>query len=94
MSTFNSKKFKFSETFTNTTGKTSGSGFIGVIIGLIAAISFLALMVGYFYQIPNTIEAMGEVLKLVGASALLLGVRKVAPNFGNGHTKPDEAEKG
>ncbi len=87
MSTFNSKKFRFAETFTNTNGKTSGSGFIGEILGLVAAISFLAAMVGYFLEIPNTIDVMDQMLKLITASALLLGVRKVAPMIGkkNGH---------
>jgi len=89
MSKFDANKFKFKETFTNTNGKTSGSGFIGIILGLVAAAAFIAAMVGYFYEIPNTVEVMGEMLKLVAASTILLGVRKIAPRFGNGKENPD-----
>ena len=81
MGTFDHKKFRFAETFTNTNGKTSGSGFIGVILGLIAGGAFIGAMVGYFLEIPNTIEVMEQMLKLIGASTLLLGVRKLSPNF-------------
>jgi hypothetical protein len=92
MSKFNEKKFRFAETFTNTNGKTSGSGFIGVSLGVIAGLAIIALMVGYFLEIPNTLEMMGKILELIFASALLLGVRKVAPRFGNGHTTEEERE--
>jgi hypothetical protein len=86
MSSFDKNKFRFKETFTNTTGKTSGSGFIGVILGLLAAIAFAATMVGYFLEISYTVEVMEEILKLVGAAAILLGVRKVTPNIHIGNT--------
>lgn len=82
MNAFDSSKFRFTETFTNTNGKTSGSGFIGVILGLVAAASFVATMVGYFLEIPNTIDVMEQMLKLVAASTVLLGVRKIAPMIG------------
>ena len=87
MSNFDAKKFRFSETFTNTNGKTSGSGFVGVILGLIAAASFTAAMVGWFMEIPEVIPVMGKILELAFASAALMGVRKVAPRFGNGNDK-------
>lgn len=82
MSKFNEKTFKLKETFTNTNGKSSASGFIGVILGVIAGLSFIATMVGYFLQLPQTVEVMGQILMLVGASTVLLGVRKMAPRFG------------
>lgn len=98
MHDFNEKKFVFHETFTNTiTGKTSGSGFIGVILGIIAGVSFIAAMIGHFLQIPGTIEVMGQIIALVAISGALLGVRKISPNFGNGHkekSKEDTPEKG
>lgn len=94
MSKFDAKKFRFSETFTNTNGKTSGSGFIGVMLGIIAGLAFIAAMVGYFLEIPNTIEVMDQMLKLIAASTILLGVRKMAPRVGknavdNGNETPD-----
>lgn len=70
------------ELFKNTNGKFSSSGFIGVVLGMVAATSFVAAMVGYFLEIPNTVEIMGEMLKLVAASTVLLGVRKMRPVFG------------
>lgn len=82
MGKFNEKQFKFSETFTNTNGKTSATGFIGVVLGLIAGAAFIAAMVGYFLKIPNTIEVMEQMLKLIAASTILLGVRKMAPKVG------------
>ena len=99
MGKFNEKRFIFHETFTNYSGKTSGSGFIGVITGLIAGVSFLASMIGYFLGLPNTVEVMGQILMLVGASTLLLGVRKVSGNFSNveedrENNKSNETDKG
>ena len=81
MGRFDATKFVFSETFTNDNGKTSGSGFIGVILGLVAAITFVAAMIGYFFQIPNTVEVMEQMLKLVAASTILLGVRSAAGQY-------------
>ena len=91
MSNFDRKKFVFHECFMNQSGKTSGSGFIGVILGLIAGGAFIAAMVGYYFQLPNTLEVMGEILKLVTAATILLGVRKVAAEYvasKNGNGKP------
>ena len=88
MSKFNEKKFRFSETFTNANGKASGSGFIGVFLGIIAGLAFIAAMMGYYFELPNTVEVMGEILKLVAAATILLGVRKAAGRFGNGDNVP------
>ena len=90
MGMYDKSKFVFSETFNNKDGKTSGSGFIGVILGLIAGASFVAAMVGYFFQIPNTLEVMGEILKIVAAATILMGIRKVSADYterknGNGN---------
>jgi len=81
MSNFDKNRFRFKETFTNSNGKTSGSGFIGVILGLLAGLAFAGAMFGYFFKLPYTVEVMGEILKLVAAATILLGVRKVSPNF-------------
>ena len=75
---FDRTKFSFRELTMNYNGKQSGSAFTGVILGLIGAISFIAAIIGYFFQIPNTLEVMGYILQLIFAAALLLGVRKVS----------------
>jgi cadmium resistance protein CadD (predicted permease) len=76
-------KFSFSQTISNSNGKTSGSGFIGVLFGVIVSASFVAAMIGWFLQIPNVVEIMGIILQFAGISGLLLGVRKVSSRFGN-----------
>jgi len=77
MAMYNKSKFRFSETFNNSnTGKTSGSGFIGVIMGLVATLGFLTVLVGWWIGKPEAIEIFDKVLQLGLLSAALLGVRK------------------
>lgn len=77
MAMHNKSKFRFSETFNNSnTGKTSGSGFIGVIMGLVATLGFLTVLVGWWIGKPEVIEIFDKVLQLGLLSAALLGVRK------------------
>jgi hypothetical protein len=82
---WNKDKFLWREMLSNADGKTSSSAFIGVVLGLIAGITFLTAMIGWFLQLPNTVEIMGKILELALASSVLLGVRKVASRFGNGN---------
>lgn len=70
-------KFVFSEVFNNADGKTSGSGFIGVYLGIIGGLAFIAAMVGYFLGIENTVEVMKQTTFLIGAVTVLLGARKI-----------------
>lgn len=94
MSMYDKSKFRFSETFNNSDGKTSGSGFIGVYLGLIAGIGFVAGIFGFFFEIPEVMEYFTMVLKLVAAATILMGVRKIGGQiFGGDHSKPDD-EKG
>ena len=81
MGMYNKSRFVFSETFNNANGKTSGSGFIGVILGIVAGIGIIAGIVGYFLQMPNTLAFMEIILKLVAAVTILLGVRKLSGDF-------------
>jgi len=91
MSGFDKSKFVFSETFNNKDGKTSGSGFLGIVLGLTGAVCFAASMIGWFLQIPNVVEVMGKIIILLSLAAALLGLRKfvgskdsVAVDDGNG----------
>ena len=85
MTNFEKSKFIFSETFINDNGKTSGSAFIGVILGLVATISWIAwpVLLIVFEAIDATImiEVMKQTINLVWAAAMLLGARKVASSF-------------
>lgn len=78
MGNFNKNKFVFWETFTNKDGKTSGSGFIGVILGLIVGISMLATMISHFLRIPGTVEIIRALVESMLYVAILLGVRKAS----------------
>lgn len=75
-------KFYFKDLIKNTNGKASGSGFIGVIIGCVGALSFIATMIGYFLKIEKTLEVQDNIIMLLGISALLLGIRKAAGGWG------------
>jgi hypothetical protein len=82
-------KFVFSETFNNKNGKSSGSGFIGVILGMLTAASFIAGMTGWWLGKEGVIEILEIILKLGFLSGLLLGVRKVTGGFEkDNHEKP------
>lgn len=73
---YNKNKFLWKELTMNADGKSSASGFIGLYLGLIAGAAFASATIGYFLQIPNTIEVMGNIVQMVFAISLLLGVRK------------------
>lgn len=81
MNDYEKSKFRFSETFNNSDGKTSGSGFVGVIMGLTATLAFIAGIVGWGIGWDLAIEYFEKVIQLGGLSAVLMGVRKVAGVF-------------
>jgi len=78
MSNFHKSKFKFSETFNNSDGKTSGSGFVGVIMGLATVLAVLVILAGWWVGKPNYLEMFEKTLSLGLLSAGLMGVRKFA----------------
>jgi protein-S-isoprenylcysteine O-methyltransferase Ste14 len=69
-------KFRFSETFNNSDGKTSGSGFIGVITGLVGAFLIFAGVFAFFFKYPEAMEFLAIGLKVLGIYAGLMGIRK------------------
>ncbi|MFW6311047.1 MAG: hypothetical protein ACOC1K_02305 [Nanoarchaeota archaeon] len=83
MSDFEKSKFRFSETFNNRDGKTSGSGFVGVIMGLIASLGFVGGLVGFFFGLDGMISVLEMSIQLGFLSSILMGVRKVSGVFGN-----------
>ena len=74
---FDSTRFKWHEIFSNSDGKSSGSAFLGIILGMVTAVSFLACMIGWFLDKTSVIDVMEEVILLAGISSTLLGVRKI-----------------
>lgn len=83
MNDYNKSEFKFSETFNNSDGKTSGSGFVGVILGLLTGVGFIIGIFAWFLELPNVIDYFEKVLQLGFLSASLMGVRKLSGAFGN-----------
>lgn len=73
---YNKSKFRLSEIFNNTDGKTSGSATVGVIMGLISIIAFIFVMIGWWINKPYNLEVFEKVLQLALLSTALLGVRK------------------
>jgi hypothetical protein len=76
MAKFNPKKFVFHELFTNTNGKQSGSGFIGLLMGVVSVIAFCVLIVGWWLNKPNVNEILEKILQFTLLATALLGVRK------------------
>jgi len=74
---FNSEEFKVHELFSDKNGKTSGSAFVGLLLGIVTAICFMAGTVGLFLKTPLIMEFIVNVLYLGALSASLMGLRKV-----------------
>lgn len=77
-------KFKFAETFNNKDGKTSGSGMVGVLMGLTTVLCFIAGTIGLFFGIDGIMDLVDASLQLGLLSGALLGLRKATGIFGNG----------
>ncbi len=93
---YEKSKFRFSETFNNSDGKTSGSGFVGVLMGLCVLTGFISGSIGWFLKMPDSIEYLNIVLQLGLLAAALMGIRKVSGMFGKKDPAPEtpEEEKG
>lgn len=87
----NVSKFKFSELFSNSDGKTSGSGFVGILFGIATTLCFIASAIGIFFKL-DIMELVDASLQLGLLSGALLGLRKVAGSFINGK-RTTEVEK-
>ena len=72
-------QFSIAELFSNSDGKTSASGFIGILVGIIGCLAFTTAIVGYVFNLPNTISVMQQSTIFIGAATALLAARKFAP---------------
>ena len=81
MNDYEKSKFRFSEIFNNSNGKTSGTGFAGFLFAAVTTISFLIAMFGWWCGKPHVLEVLGQILELGLLACLLLGVRKVSGIF-------------
>jgi len=78
---YDKSRFRFSETFNNANGKTSGSGFIGVIMGLVASAAIVVLIIGWWIGKPDVLDMFEKVLQVGMLSAGLMGIRKISGVF-------------
>jgi hypothetical protein len=90
MKQYDGTKFKFTETFNNPDGKTSGSSFIGVHLGLVAIFGTIAGIIGWYFQKADTMIFIDRMLQVGLLSSVLLGARKVANVFEKKYDNKDE----
>ena len=81
MGKYDGSKFKFTETFNNPDGKTSGSSFIGVHLGLVSILGILAGIVGWYLEKDGVIDFLNTMIQVGFLASFLLGARKVANVF-------------
>jgi hypothetical protein len=84
----NISKFSWAELFSNETGKTSASGFAGVVISLVGTLCFFMGCIDKMF-FTNSVDIITQSIILVGIGVTLLGVRKVTKS-GNVHRKEKE----
>ena len=71
----NISKFSWAELFSNSDGKTSGSGFSGVIICLVGTLCFFLGCIDKMF-ISKEVDIITQSIVFVGIGATLLGARK------------------
>lgn len=69
-------KFSFAQMTSNTDGKTSGSGTMGVVIVTTGLVAFLAGVLAYIFMDEGGTEIMTQSIVLITLGTGLLGYRK------------------
>ena len=82
MENYEKSKFVFSETFNNENGKTSGSGFIGVVLGILSGLGFLGGIIGWLLGFDGSNEILSNCIIMATIAGGLLATRKVATSIG------------
>lgn len=83
-----SKGFSISELFSNSSGKTSGSGVAGFLTVFVGLLSFVAGVVFTYITCFNNCDStsasaiMTQSIALIGIGSALLGVRKISKDKG------------
>lgn len=88
----NINKFSFSQMTSNSDGKTSGSGTMGVLICTIGTLCFLLGAIDTAF-ITKTTDIMVQSIIFVGIGAALLGYRKSKPPITTEETVDVHEEK-
>ena len=87
----NVSKFSFSELFSNDSGKSSGTAFVGIIICLVGTFCFLLGCIDKMW-ISHSIDIITQSIVFVGIGAALMGVRKVVGQKSNDSTSSTTTE--
>lgn len=91
---FQIDKISIAEMISNTeTGKTSGSGFIGVLCGVIGNLFFMVSSVMFLVGRESAIDIVDHSVWIIGISAVLLGARKFMNNKRLGPLKDSDEIK-
>lgn len=72
---WNPKKFSFAELTSNASGKTSGSGTIGILI------SFTGCILSIYFGFTKQIEGLTQAVFIITIGASLLGYKKSQEKF-------------
>jgi hypothetical protein len=88
----NISKFSWAELFSNNDGKTSGSGFSGVIVCLVGTLCFFLGCIDKMF-ISKEIDIITQSIIFVGIGATLLGARKFLASKNTPADKVEEEQK-
>jgi len=85
-------KFSFAQMTSNDTGKTSGSGTMGVLICTVGSLSFLLGVMDKIFFTHN-IDIMTQTIVFTGIGASLLAVRKMKGSNNVDHVIEENPEE-
>lgn len=69
---------RFTELFKNTNGKYSGSGFIGILSGIVSIIVLIVGVIEFILKTPESLILIDKGLMGLTIAAALLGIRKIS----------------
>lgn len=83
-------KFSWSQLFSNNDGKTSGSGFLGVIIGITGCLVFILGAVDTIFLTKGSL-VINAAVTVIGIGAATLAARKYISKNDSDATQPEPA---
>ncbi len=81
-------KFSWSQLFSNNDGKTSGSGFLGVVIGITGCLVFILGSVDTIFLTKGSV-VLNSAVTVIGIGAATLAARKFISKNDSEATQPD-----
>lgn len=84
-------KFSIAEMTSNESGKTSGSGTVGIIVSLVGSLTFLLGAIDKMF-LSGTVDILSQSIIVITIGVGLLGYRKSVKEK-PGDTKPEDEQK-